>query len=132
MNPRIGGSVEFAGRRRKAWEFAAVADLLYDEASDTVEGVDAYVVLAVNAGIAAADAICSARLGHYNVGENHRDAVRLLRKADGPDAALSRLLGMKSKSAYDFEGISTKQLRVAKTALETLLAALDKVEPPRH
>ncbi len=113
-----------------ALEFAANAELLFDERTGDADGKDTYVLLAVNAGMAAADAICIARIGEYNVGEDHRQAVHLLRRAGGPDAALSRLLGMKTKSAYGSDEVSTNQLRVARKTLETLMWALQNTLPP--
>ncbi len=60
--------------------------------------------LAVLAGIAASDAICCVRLGHYHRGEDHRGATDLLRTAspDGRELGtrLQRLLGLKDSAHY--------------------------------
>lgn len=67
------------GRLAKARQFSRVAEyaqLLSDE-GDTV--ADAVVTLYIHAGIAASDAICARALGEHAKGENHADAVSLLR-----------------------------------------------------
>jgi hypothetical protein len=64
------------GRLKKETQFLDAAIVIDDETPD------ASMVLLVNAGIAAADVICGARLGKYAVGENHNEAVALLAKAD--------------------------------------------------
>lgn len=52
-------------------------------------------------GIAAADAICAARLGEHARGENHDEAVALLSTVDKAAAAhLRALLGMKTLAGY--------------------------------
>lgn len=61
------------GRLAKANEFLDAA-LLVDE-----EMTDAAVNLYVLAGIAAADVICCAKLGKHAVGENHAEAILLLK-----------------------------------------------------
>lgn len=58
--------------------------------------------LAVLAGIAASDALCGAEVGE-RVGENHADAVKLLRQATpgkSSAAQLQRLLDAKAESQY--------------------------------
>lgn len=90
------------GRLRKASQFLDVANLV-QESDDDGGSADAFVTLCVHAGIAAADAICCARLGEHAQGDNHHEAVELLRKADkGAAGHLSTLLGMKSKAVYGY------------------------------
>ena len=68
---------------------------------DTVDGSDSYVHLCILAGIAAADVICCARLGHHSQGEDHGAAIALLKSIDGASAInLAVLLGMKTRSGY--------------------------------
>lgn len=58
---------------------------------------------AVNAGIAASDAICGRALGYCSKGEDHDQAVALLATAVrdlGPSRNLGRLLGAKSLASY--------------------------------
>src|SRR5438105_12000882 len=87
------------GRLRKAEQFLAAANDLLD--ADGSGPADAYVSLCVNAGIRAGDVICCAVLGKHSVGEDHREAVALLKQADKEAAKhLDVLLGMKTKAAY--------------------------------
>jgi hypothetical protein len=65
--------------------------------------------LAVHAAINAADAVTGVRIGQRAAGQNHDDALTLLRDA-GPDGAelhtqLARLLPMKAKAEYDPDDI---------------------------
>ena len=70
-------------------------------AVDTPDGLESFVQLCILAGIAAADVICCAKLGHHNQGEDHGSAVALLNSVDGPSAKNLRvLLGMKTRSGY--------------------------------
>lgn len=88
------------GRKKKALEFLASATAL-GIAVDTPEGSDSYVQLCILAGIAAADVVCCAKLGHHSQGEDHGSAVALLKSIDGTSAKnLSVLLGMKTRSGY--------------------------------
>jgi hypothetical protein len=60
--------------------------------------------LAVLAGIAASDAICGAALGERAAGENHAEAVSVLKRAtppgDSSSAQLKRLLDAKTTTQY--------------------------------
>ena len=71
-----------AGRLAKANQFAPVAHDVLDLADEAQDVADAFATLAVHAGIAASDVICSARLGAYHQGDRHEDAIALLSKAD--------------------------------------------------
>ncbi|GAA2229225.1 hypothetical protein N1031_06190 [Herbiconiux moechotypicola] len=106
-----------AARLRKAHEFADAAAFLRDPASGVVESADAYVTLAVHAGIAAADAICIRRGAGYNASGNHEESIGLLERAD-PSAAkhLRRLLGLKTKAGYAAASVSAADVRLAYTA----------------
>lgn len=114
------------GRMAKAVQFLDAAIEL--EELHEGEGVnamaDAIVSLYVNAGIAAADAICAAKLGRHAKGESHTDAIALLKPVD-KDAAnsLSTLLGMKTRASYGHDPVNAKQLKQAKRAAETLVSA---------
>lgn len=83
------------GRLRKAEQFFNAASQIADLAKVS----DAYVTLCVHAGIAASDVICCARLGQHAAGDNHNEAVSLLRRADDSSAkSLQVLLSLKTKS----------------------------------
>ena len=71
------------GRMAKAEEFADAARVVQDLAEGPGDVADAYVTLCVHAGIAASDVICCARLGRYAQGNDHHEAVDLLKTA-GP------------------------------------------------
>jgi hypothetical protein len=108
----------------KAEQFADAAiavDMLADEATDVA---DAYVTLCVHAGIAAADAICGARLGEYSRGENHDDAVALLSSVDRNLAGhLRALLTMKTLAGYSHSPVSADRARRAGRAMAVLVEA---------
>lgn len=104
MTPTRPGDLSVReGRRRKAEQFAMAASVFVDDATQGVEVDlrDAYITLAVHAGIAAADTICLATLGEYAPTGSHAESISTLRQAD-PEAArhLSRLLGLKTKAGY--------------------------------
>jgi hypothetical protein len=115
-----------SGRLAKAHQFAqAAADVLAlaDEAQDVG---DAFVTLAVHAGIAASDVICCARLGEHSRSERHDDAVALLKKADPQAAkALRVLLGMKTFAGYSSAPVSAEDRVRADRAMNALLNAAD-------
>lgn len=111
-----------AGRLAKATQFADVArdvHLLADGASDVA---DAFVTLAVHAGIAAADVICCARLGRYSRSGNHHEAVTLLAKAD-KDATrhLQALLEMKDRAGYSSMPVTSRDTVRAARAMDLLI-----------
>ena len=83
---------------------------------------DAFVTLAVHAGIAVADVVCGVRLGQYSKSENHNDAAALLGKAD-PELAkhLRVLLRMKTAAGYSSTPMSATDLRRAERAMDALV-----------
>jgi hypothetical protein len=113
------------GRFNKAIQFFDAGVFTEDDLPDAA--VNSFV----HAGIAAADAICCSRLGKHARGENHEEAVALLRQADS-DAAkhLSILLGMKTKVAYTHRSSSTEDRKRARRAAEALLEAARVHAPP--
>ncbi|UJP38886.1 hypothetical protein [Cellulomonas palmilytica] len=117
-----------AGRLAKARQFAAVAHDVLDLADEAQDVADAFVTLAVHAGIAASDVICSARLGIYHHGERHEEAVALLKKADA-DAAkhLDRLLQMKTLAGYSYTPVSGEKRVKAERAMDALIATANSV-----
>lgn len=117
-----------AGRLTKARQFARSARDALDLADEARDVADAFVTLAVHAGIAASDVICCTRLGVHHRGERHQDAVALLKKAD-PDAAraLAVLLSLKTLAGYAAATVSTKDLLRAERAMAALLDAANAV-----
>ena len=110
------------GRLKKATQFLDAA-IVIDE-----EMPDASMTLLVNAGIAAADVICGARLGKYAVGENHNEAVALLAKADpGVDKHLRTLLNVKSKAAYTHQTATSDERKKSRRAAEALVEAARRI-----
>jgi hypothetical protein len=83
-----------SGRLAKAEQFLDAAQTIADLADDAQDVTDAFVTMCVHAGIAASDVLCCARLGVHAVGENHQEAVDLLRRVDAQLARdLATLLG---------------------------------------
>ena len=115
------------GRLRKAAEFLDAAILIADPA-DEEASADAFVMLCIQAGIAASDVICCARLGKHAQGQDHNEAVTLLSQANSESATHLRiLLGMKTKAAYSHTGISAGDARRAGRAAEALVETARRV-----
>lgn len=112
-----------AGRWRKAQHFAEAAEACRPVAGpDAHEDGDAYVTLAVHAGIAAADVLCIARLGVYSPTGAHDEALQLLGRAEPrARAALGRLLASKTKAAYTHNPISHAEVVASERALTQLM-----------
>ncbi len=117
------------GRLLKAEQFVLIAGQTLELAEEDVEIADVYVTLCVHAGIAAADVICCARLGEHAQGENHSEAVGLLRSAD-PDAArhLGILLSMKTKAGYSHTPATAEDSNRAGRAADHLLEAARRTQ----
>lgn len=87
--------------------YASKADEYASAAADELDAGrrTAATSLAIHAAINAADAVCGARLGSRAAGEDHDQALALLRQAgkDGAaiEAELRRLLPLKTKAEYD-------------------------------
>lgn len=112
-----------AGRLAKAAQFHLAAETLAMTIDDQ-DIADAYVTLCVHAGIAAADAICCARLGEHAHGDDHQGAVALLQKADRAAAKhLKVLLDLKTRSGYSAIATSTTDQKRAGRAAAALLGA---------
>lgn len=112
------------GRLSKARQFEEAAALIEEYAGDTDDLNDAYITLCVHAGIAAADTICCARLGVHHQGENHNDAIALLRRVDSKLADdLGALLKMKTAAAYGATPSSAASRKRAARATARLMDA---------
>ena len=117
-----------AARAGHARAFIAAADLVQDLGADAgIESRSNLIgSLAVLAGIPAADAICGSALGECAYGENHLDAVALLKRAtppgDSSSTRLKRLLDAKTTTQY------SPLLLGARRASDLLTAARRLVE----
>ena len=105
------------GRKKKAVDFLNSAQAL-DTLVDTADGTDSCVQLCILAGIAAADVICCARLGHHSQGNDHNSAVALLRSVEKASAKhLATLLNMKTISGYTHkEALANDRKRAIRAA----------------
>ncbi len=112
------------GRQAKATQFLDAAAVVAMMADDEADVLDACVTLLVHAGIAAADAICCARLGRHAQGTDHRDAIELLAGVDGSLAKdLGVLLGMKTQAGYSARAMTAEKHRRAVRATTRLVEA---------
>jgi hypothetical protein len=119
---RLSSNTIRLGRLKKATQFLDAALVIGDQMSD------ASVALLVNAGIAAADVICGARLGKYAAGEHHSQSVALLKQAQpGMEKHLRVLLNVKSKVAYTHESVSLDERKKSKRAAEALVEAARRI-----
>ena len=110
------------GRLSKAVQFQRVATDALELVEEHQEVADAVVTLCVHAGIAASDAICISRLGHFAQGQDHNDAVTLLKSADSDSARqLAALLRMKTRAGYGYDPVTPDQLKRATRAMDALI-----------
>jgi len=117
-----------AGRLDKATQFADAADII-ETLVDGDDLGDAYITLCVHAGIAAADVLCCVRLGEHAQGENHDEAIALLRTADRElSGDLSTLLGMKTFAGYSAIKSTAPKRKRAGRAMRRLVDAA-RAEP---
>ena len=115
-------------RLRKAEEFSRVGGDALDLAEDESDVSSAAATMFIHAGIAAGDVICCARLGELAQGEDHRQAIELLRQADAASAPhLAVLLSLKTKAAYSHVRLSPAELVRARRAAEHLLATARRI-----
>lgn len=131
MTPRSTGRVadmtpaEVRVRADAARKFLEVARLLEDEDDTSYRPVRAS--LAVLAGIAAGDAICGHVLKQRSRGQDHHQAVDLLRRVRGAETAaraLSTLLDIKDAANYGTDGLpadrTAQTLRAAQRVVEQM------------
>ena len=110
-------------RFKRAESFLIVADLVLGERVETYEQEDGInlsgvaAALAVLSGIAAADAACCYRLGTRSRGQDHAQAVDLVKQVipHGEDLArdLDRMLVLKDNAHYGILGVSDVESRNA-------------------
>ena len=111
----------------KARQFHLAAETIAALVDET-DISDAYVTLCVQAGIAAADVICCAKLGAHATGQRHADAVALLATVDRALAKhLNTLLTMKTRSGYGPTLTSAADQRRAGRAAAAILIVAEAV-----
>jgi hypothetical protein len=113
---QICGPDDALTRLAHARKFLEVAELVATE--ETVPAsASVSAALAVLAGIAASDAACCAVLRERARGQDHRDAIALLKRITpaGAEAAtaLRRLLDLKDTAHYGLIHVSGQKLKVA-------------------
>jgi len=122
-----GGMTEARRRLRIAEQYLALAMML--EADTTDGAINACIGNCVLAGIAAADAICYARLGERYAGPDHDQAADVLDRVDKELGSTLRWLNaLKTKSQYGDEWLSDSTrkaaLRRARRLLDTATTAV--------
>ncbi|OIH97787.1 hypothetical protein BIU90_14365 [Curtobacterium sp. MCBA15_001] len=117
----------------KAKGFLESAEALFTVGS--VDGVlsptspyaTSFVDLCVDAGIAAADAICVKKTGRYSSGGNHNDGVAVLQAATDRSTAkhLDALVRVKSRAAYSARPVDAADVHNAGVAARALVAVAE-------
>lgn len=127
MRTRKCDDATMSGRMRKAQQFMEAADTIRELADDEADVGDAFVTMCVHAGIAAADVLCCVSLGEHAQGDDHTDAVALVKRVhpDGAEMskALNVLLGLKTKAGYSSRPVSTEDRKRAHRSAERLVNA---------
>jgi hypothetical protein len=123
VNPRNEGRTnkcdhnQARTRMTHANKFLDVAELVASDVDVEPGTASVAAALAVLAGIAASDVACCAKLGRRFRGQDHRQAVNLVRQvsAGGPEAAknLSQLLDLKDTAYYGVIHVTTVELKSA-------------------
>ncbi|CAN5698209.1 hypothetical protein BH24ACT4_BH24ACT4_19070 [soil metagenome] len=117
-----------AGRLETAVQFHEQAEVITTLAEGEGDVLDAAVTLLVHAGIAAADVICCARLGQHARGQDHREAIDLLARADRSFSKdLAVLLGLKTKAGYSAVSMSNQNHTRASRAAARLVEAAQRI-----
>lgn len=115
------------GRLKKARSFLKAANLI-SEFDEDEDDIDTIVSLCVLAGIAAADVLCCGRLGVHAQGQDHSEAVSLLKKVDKKLANdLARLLQMKTRSGYGFDTSSAATAKATMRQATRLVDAAQRI-----
>lgn len=138
MSPRASGasepmsSTDIDNRAAQAHSFLEAARLAIEFSSELGHEPVANVAAsnAVLAGIAAADAICGKALGIRSNSSNHGDAVAMLKRAHGGEAAanhLRALVAIKSAAGYEPRMVTAAKSADAVQHAERLVVAMDKM-----
>ncbi|MCC6269651.1 MAG: hypothetical protein IT190_00060 [Microbacteriaceae bacterium] len=123
---------EAAVRLQHAHAFFTAAKLITDLGEDAGNSHMGNTVgsLAVLSGVASADAICGAALGQRASGDNHMEAVKLLKQdATGTNfaAQLRRLIDAKSESQYSTDLITNARAAELMVSAGKLMDGADEV-----
>jgi hypothetical protein len=111
---------EGRGRRQVAEKYLEVANLIDSEDGTAI---NVCVGVAVLAGIAAADAICSAAIGERSSGSDHDMAVEVLSRVDAKlGKQLRDLVTLKNTSHYGFDLLTPTQRKTALRCAAALVA----------
>jgi hypothetical protein len=123
--------VDAAARLLQAQKFYEVAELVETEANTLESSATVAASLAVLPGIAASDAAFFVALGQRSRGQDHKDAVELIRQIapGGGDVAsiLDRLLDMKDGAQYGVIHVSGTDLKTAMRSAKALVDFATKV-----
>ena len=141
MSPRRAGRTATCDRNdasvrlRHAESFLVVADLVLDQSDDAALALTSVAAsLAVLAGIAAADAACCVALGRRARGQNHEEAVALIRtiapNGEAMARDLGRLLGLKDDAQYGVLVVSPERVRSAVGWARRIVAATRETVTP--
>ncbi len=118
------GQREYMKRLRDARKHIELAEIANSEPH--AESKNAAVACAVLAGIAASDAACCKALQVSSRGDDHVEAVELLRKIrpGGESAArdLARLVALKTPSQYGFDDVAVSDAKAAIRRALSLIA----------
>lgn len=111
------GPIDARARLAKARQFLRLATTA--EGDETLRSAEASLL--IEAGIAAADAICCVRLGEASSDQSHEAAVDLLASVQREAARqLQTLLGLKTSTQYGNDDPSAARLRAARRAASAL------------
>ncbi len=129
MKTRACAAGDARKRLAAARKFLDVAEIYCDE--DDPEGLRVAVANAVHAGIAAAGAMCCARLAEHVVGDDHRAAADLVkgigREGNEAAKALAALLGVKNKAQYQTAGVGKRETTGAVRRARTLVELAERL-----
>lgn len=128
-----GDTAFMRGRLEKAKGFLESAETLFEFGAEdgilspTSPHANSFVDLCVDAGIAAADAICIGKTGRYSSGASHNDGVSILQDAtDRPIAKhLETLVRVKNKAAYSARSVDASDIHNAGAAARALVAVAE-------
>ena len=125
-------SADIKARQKHAHAYLKAADLIVGLGTDAQIEPTSNLIgsLAVLCGIAAADAICGHVRGERANGDNHSEAIVLLRRSSLPEerfaAQLKRLLDAKSTTQYSSHIIGELRANELLTAARRLVEGMDK------
>ena len=121
---------EVRARQQHAHSFLGAAKLVkeFGPGDDIVDVANTVGSLAVLAGIAAADAISGAALGHRSASQSHGDAVALLKSINGGAKLaphLARLVDSKTEAQYAPALLTAGRADALLTSAQRLVDGMD-------